>query len=88
MIELKLREWNAIREELAKDFPPSTLMIRSKMKETLGFTVREHEKWIKSAIETESNNGYRLKIICLDFYNDSAESWFRLRYMNLRKNES
>lgn len=88
MIELRIREWNQIKAKLAEDFPPSTIMIRSKMKETLGFTVREHNKWIESKLESENVKGYIAKVICLDFYNDSAESWFRLKYLNISNNES
>lgn len=37
-------EWRKIRDELHKRYPPS-YFIRSKMRDKLGFTVREHRDW-------------------------------------------
>jgi hypothetical protein len=43
-IVLTLDEWRAIRSKLHKKYPPS-YFIREKMKDKLGFTVREHNRW-------------------------------------------
>ena len=37
-----MRQWKALREELHKEYPKSVFMLRSRMKEVLGFSVRQH----------------------------------------------
>ena len=51
-VELKLKPikmhpktWSQIRQKLHKEYPPS-YFFRSKMKERLGFSIREHNAWI------------------------------------------
>ena len=34
--------WHKLREELHKDYPKSVFLIRDRMRQRLGFTVREH----------------------------------------------
>lgn len=41
-LKLTTRQWKRIREELHQGHPKTVFMIRSKMREVLGFTVREH----------------------------------------------
>ena len=43
-IKLTPKEWRSIRDDLHKKYPPS-YFIRSKMRDKLGFTVREHRDW-------------------------------------------
>lgn len=76
MLILKPAQWEKIKAQLVLDYPPSVMLIRSRMKQELGFTVREHSKWI-----TTNTHGYYELQICLDFYNDAMESWFQLKYM-------
>lgn len=45
-VVLTPRKWRTILEMLHKEHPPSTFLIRDRMKSRLGFTVREHEEWI------------------------------------------
>jgi len=73
MITLKQSEWNRLKSQLELDWPRSVMLIRSKMRDELGFTVREH-KWYAE------QHGY-MKQICLDFYDESKETWFRLKYL-------
>ena len=76
MITLEPREWARIRKQLKREYEwkPSVFMIRETMKRELGFTTRFHQEYT-------DQTGY-IETICLDFYNDAAESWFRLKYMN------
>lgn len=41
-------EWNEIRDRMHKKYPPS-YFIREKMKEKLGFTIREHNAWVPNS---------------------------------------
>ena len=76
MITLEPREWTRIRKQLKLEYAgqPSIFMIREVMKRELGFTTRYHQVY-------SNQTGY-IEHVCLDFYNDAAESWFRLKYMN------
>lgn len=76
MLILEPAQWEAIQIRLREEYPPSTMLIRSRMREELGFTVRRHKKWIP-----KMDHGYYQTQICLDFYNDSMQSWFQLKYM-------
>lgn len=46
-IVLTQSQWQQIQAELHKEYPPS-YFLRWKMKEKLGFTVREHKAWIEN----------------------------------------
>jgi hypothetical protein len=76
MITLETREWTKIRKQLKEDYAwkPSVLLIRETMKRELGFTTRYHQEYTEQTGFTEH--------VCLDFYNDASESYFRLKYLN------
>jgi hypothetical protein len=76
MITLSTSEWTRIRKQLKEEYnwKPSVFMIRDVMRRELGFTTRYHREYNEQTGSMES--------ICLDFYNDAAESWFRLKYLN------
>jgi hypothetical protein len=46
-IVLTTHEWKLIRDALKEEHPKTVFMIRNKMKEVLGFTVREHKAWVE-----------------------------------------
>jgi len=62
-IKLTTSQWKAIRAELYKEHPKTVFMIRDKMKQVLGFSVREH-------------SGYRPRTVKeLDDYDRSDNIW-------------
>jgi hypothetical protein len=63
--------WEKLKNRLTNDYRPSVLLISSKTKEVLGFTVREHRFF--------ENIGYHSHI-CLDFYNEPKRTMFLLKY--------
>lgn len=77
MITLKLREWNKISKLIKAEHAhkPSILMIREVTKRELGFTTRHHKQWNPGMSHYD-------EIMFLDFYNDAAETFFRLKYLN------
>lgn len=84
MITFTEQEWYFLHKKLLEEYPPSVMLLRYKMKEVLGFTVREHKEWIETKPASEKQiraKGYYKTSICLDFYNDSMETWFRLKYL-------
>lgn len=71
MITLTPTEWDRLRSELSQTYPRSVMLIRAVMRRELGFTVREHHQW----------NGYRYQSqVCLDFFDNRQETWFRIKY--------
>ena len=75
-ISLSQTQWNRLYDSLKKEVPISTLMIRSRMREQLGFTKRDHAKW---------NQSYTAKTysIELDFYDESKRLMFLLKYSDI-----
>jgi hypothetical protein len=80
MIQLTEAQWAPLHQRLAQDYHdrPSVMLIRSVMRQTLGFTVRRHREWVAN---TEGSS-WRLPRdwICLDFWKPAQETWFRLKY--------
>lgn len=76
MITLTAREWKQIRDRLKVEYAhiPSMFLIRDRMKRELGFLPRHHQEW-------QAQVGF-IETVYLDFYNDTSESWFRLKYLN------
>lgn len=70
MITLTTDEWTKLSIQLTEDFGRSVMLMRSKSKEILGFTVRfgTYDNW-------PDRNVY------LDFFDDSKETWFRMKYL-------
>ena len=79
MIALKPAQWEEVLERIRTEYAaePSIYLIRSKMRSVLGFVPRNHKQWI----ETDKQRGYYKEIVYLDFYNDAAETFFRLKYL-------
>ena len=75
MVNLTIDEWNSIRHRLMSDYAgkPSIFLIRESMKRELGFTPRFHSEWT-------AFDGYK-ETVMLDFYNENAETFFRMKYL-------
>jgi len=76
--------WEPIRKKIVAEYGPSHLF-RWVSRRELGFTVRLHQHWI-----TINKNIYGDDItprrhcqnqVHLDFFNDSALTWFQLKYL-------
>jgi hypothetical protein len=82
MIKLHPDHWQKIHVRLMAEQPASVMLIRGRMREVLGFTVREHQQWVELGKKSNGQAyGQTQTWICLDFYNDAMESWFHLKYM-------
>ena len=73
-IELTVTSWMRLKEQLKKDYPPSVLMIRSKMKSVLGFTDRAYYP---------NEEDHCRAIICLDFFSEKKRTFFLMKYSEL-----
>ena len=74
-IKLTEAEWADIYNKIARRYmsTPSVLLIREKMKSTLGFVSRRHREY-------DEQTGYTYSIH-LDFYSEEAMTMFRLTYL-------
>ena len=77
-ITLSRIQWVILKNRLYREFPRSTLLIREKMKERLGFVVREHSYIQEDRYE---------QCICLDFYNEPKRTMFILKYSDYLDNK-
>jgi hypothetical protein len=75
MLTLTVKEWTKIRKQLKEEYAwkPSVTMIREVMKRELGFTIRYHRTYTEQRGSEE--------VIYVDFYSETAESYFRLKYL-------
>lgn len=74
MIQLTESQWARILERLQQEHPLSWTLIRRTMRRELGFTPRYHVHW---------NGRHYRDLVCLDFFDDRQETWFRLKYADL-----
>ena len=87
-VVLRHCEWDRIFKQIKEDYKdtPATYLIRSRMKDNLGFTYREHAVWRNEDeyLSIDDHNDWRdLRTeIHIDFYSESARTMFLLRYMN------
>jgi len=85
----KPSEWEPIQYQLGLDYG-TKIMLSWVCKRELGFTVRrhkgleEHPKEIWEVMKNEGwhHRGYYQEQIHLDFYNEAAQTWFVLKYLN------
>jgi hypothetical protein len=71
-IVLTQDKWYKLKNRLTKDHSPSVMMLSYRMKDKLGFTVREHREWTEQ-------KGYMIDIR-LDFYSEPKRTMFLLKY--------
>ena len=82
-IVLSEAQWLKIYNLIAKNYPPSVLLIRNRMKSVLGFTSRTHEEWIDQEVSLNDiryGNRVRVTTIHLDFYSEPKRTMFLLKY--------
>jgi hypothetical protein len=84
-IELSHKQWTKLYEQLKKDYPPSVLLIRDKMRSKLGFVDREYKDWDDNI---GKYGGWRNNCIMLDFYSEKKRTWFIMKYSDYIQKES
>ena len=71
-IVLTQDKWYKLKNRLTNDYSPSVMMLSYKLKDKLGFTVREYRAW-------SEQRGYIVDIR-LDFYSEPKRTMFLLKY--------
>lgn len=74
-VMLSVNQWQAIRKQLQEEYPKTVFMLRSKMRDVLGFTVREHKEFVP-----KPDGGYYDFEIHLDFYSENKRTMFLLKF--------
>jgi hypothetical protein len=85
-IILSEKVWANIYYSIAKEYPPSVLLIRDKMRSVLGFTARRHEEWINQEVDVKDiryRTKYCIHLIHLDFYSEPKRTMFLLKYSDI-----
>lgn len=73
-------DWSAIYTKILQDYGIG-MAVRTRMRRELGFTYRHHRGLVPN-VPADSGPGYHYEEqIHVDFYNESAQSWFQLRYL-------
>jgi hypothetical protein len=67
-------KWNTIYNQIRQEHGDSVVLLSWKLKETLGFTVRRHRDY-------DPDKGHMVNDIRLDFYNQTAVTFFQLKYL-------
>jgi hypothetical protein len=74
-IVLTHSQWEKLKNRLTNDYSPSVMMISWRMKDKLGFTIREYQAWREVGSSWNSTSDIRL-----DFYNEPKRLMFLLKY--------
>jgi hypothetical protein len=75
------KHWDDVWQKILAD-NSANIVISWVLKRELGFTVRQHEKWISFTPPGSLVERGRLeKQVHLDFFNESALTWFQLKYL-------
>lgn len=75
-------DWSDIYARILREFGMG-MAVRTRLRRELGFTYRSHQEWIPFDKSGDRLRHYCEEQIHLDFYNESAQSWFQLKYLNL-----
>lgn len=82
-IKLQPKDWTDILVKIEREYGRAIALISFAMKRELGFTVRYYKFWQKDDSATGSYDGYGEHVveIHLDFDNEAAATYFRLKYL-------
>ena len=90
-------QWDTVLDRIKQREKPSVYLSRSKMKEVLGFTVRDYREYVKDPdyVKRPDNGEWynmeaagwfegkiNVRTVRLDFYDDQKRTMFLLRYGN------
>ena len=74
-------DWSDIYAKILKEFGMG-MAVRTRLRRELGFTYRDYQEWIEFDRSGGRPRKYCEEQVHVDFYNESTQSWFILRYLN------
>jgi hypothetical protein len=80
-------EWSDVYALILRDYGMG-MALRTRLRSELGFTYRFHRGLVPN--EHVRKNGPTMHYedqVHLDFYNESTQTWFQLKYLNLNKDQ-
>ena len=97
-VVMRPEQWGTVLELIKQREKPSVYLSREKMKETLGFTVRDHREYVKDPnyVKLPSTGEWHelelgwyegktnVHTVRLDFYDEQKRTMFLLKYGNGR----
>jgi hypothetical protein len=76
-------DWIEIYQKILHEYGIG-MAVRTKLRRELGFTYRHHRGLVRNDIAVPGEPGMHYEDqIHVDFYNQAAQSWFQLKYLNL-----
>jgi hypothetical protein len=96
-VVMQPEQWRRVLERIKQREKPSVYLSRSRMKEVLGFTVRDHREYVKDTDYVRPAVGgewYNMHVegwyegktdvhtVRLDFYDEQKRTMFLLKYGN------
>ncbi len=76
-------EWSDIYAKILQEYGMG-MAVRTRLRRELGFTYRHHRGLEPNESPRENGPTHHYQDqVHLDFYNESTQSWFQLRYLNL-----
>ena len=81
-ISMSERQWAKLKDKIVEDYGQATVLISWRLRDTLGFTVREYRDY------SVSLEKYALSYIRLDFWDDHLNTMFLLKYSDYLGNTS
>jgi len=76
-------EWSDIYASILRDFGMG-MAVRTRMRRELGFTYRYHQGLVPNEHKTKNGTNMHYEDqVHLDFFDEKAQSWFQLKYLNL-----
>ena len=74
-------DWSDIYARILKEYGMG-MAVRPRLRRELGFTYRNYQHWVEFDRTGDHVRRYCEDQIHVDFYNESTQSWFILRYLN------
>jgi hypothetical protein len=76
-------DWSAIYSKIMAEFGMG-MAVRTRMRRELGFSYRIHRGLVNNEYSIEGGPSMHYEEqVHVDFYNEAAQSWFQLKYLNL-----
>jgi hypothetical protein len=83
-----LGEWSEVYARILQDYGMG-MAVRTRLKRELGFVYRHHQGLVPNEYHyINAPTMHYEDQVHLDFYNESTQTWFQLRYLNLNKDQS
>lgn len=80
-------EWSDVYALILRDYGMG-MALRTRLRSELGFTYRFHRGLVPNEhVRKHGPTMHYEDQVHLDFYNESTQTWFQLKYLNLNKDQ-